>query len=398
MKRVKIAYLLIAFSIFSCVGLSRAESLPDPNDLNSFLTFYYLKPNPNKAPAVLENLISSRYFKSDEFSKNNADYIIAYAFGRIAQLNPAIIEDYKKIFDKSSHKGRELILKIFQVCGNEDIRDLLMSKQDSKKYKREKIVISKILNEGIPIEFNLIANKVANANDLDFLWSEFMITGNEAAVKKIIDVLGWPDITREKLQVYLNKNISSVEEEKISKVLEEIGIKCDIAQKKINTVEDLDMIGANYLRNRPDIEQPSQAFIDFRKIIGLVNDDIYYIGIKGSAAWSLYSNAGQHRKVFEICDAEIPNHADIVKIVLLRISAFGYMTDGDVLVVINRLKQLISVNPEDEWGHFSLGSAYLENKDLQSASNEAKILQVLNTKLASDLVRSIDYAKQSSKE
>ena len=45
---------------------------------------------------------------------------------------------------------------------------------------------------------------VRNCADLDYLWAEFFLTGNTEAIKKIIEVLKWPDRIRSRVNTWLS--------------------------------------------------------------------------------------------------------------------------------------------------------------------------------------------------
>lgn len=389
MKKI-FTVIIISTVIISSVYSEQKSKLQD--ELNAVLSYYYLKPQPDKIPALLKGLISSEFFNNGKASKNNSNYILAYYFGRIAQLEPALIKKYENLFEEASYEGRILLLKIFQLCGNDQVREFLAVKLEDKDYAKEKTDISRVLRTGIPIEFNPLANEIKGPADLDFLWADFMLSGNEKAVEKIISVLDWPDRARLKLDNYLKNSVPSVEKKEIIQILDnEFYVKCDILDSLIITQDDLDIAIALNLQKQ---KIKSQSFQRLNSVLGLSNEDIFYLATKGSSYWSLNSNATQHKKVFEICDAGIEKHSGSAKIALVRISAYGYMADGDVNKAIGRLKQLITLNPQDAWGHFSLGALYVKNKDLENAGLEIKNLEGLNEPLAAELSKEIEALKR----
>ena len=67
------------------------------------------------------------------------------------------------------------------------------------------------------------------------------------------------------------------------------------------------------------------------------------------------------------------------------------MSDNDIETATDRLKQLISLDPANAWAHFSLGSAYVEDKNVDEARREEKLLQPLDPDLALKLNNNIEY-------
>lgn len=381
-------YLFLIVVVFPLVVFGQKEDKLD-KEFGEILTSYYLKPVPGKIPAIMEKFISSEFFISNQAKQNNSEYITAYSLGRIAQLEPSLIKKYEHLFEKTSHEGRIFILKVFQICGNEEVKTFLSDKLKDSKFAKEEDAISAVLKEKMPLELNLLTKEAKNASDLDFLWVEFLVSGDERAVRKIIDVLDWPDKTRQKLDKYLTSSIAASDKENLTGILlKEYGIKCNLPSNQVETKEDLDIIIATNLQKK---QAKSESFQEVKKALNLTSDDILYMATKGSANWALNSNAQQHKKVFEICDNEIPKRSGAAKISLLEISSSGYASSDDIKSAIDRLKQLISLDPANAWAHFALGSAYVEEKNVNDALQQEDMLLPLDTKLASTLSDNIEY-------
>lgn len=388
----KIFFLLFAITIFQGIlPLSAKDNVEV--DFN-VLTYYYLSPQPDKVPIQLEQFITSERFTKDENFRKCGVYNTAYLFGRIAQLEPSLITKYEDLFEKASHEGRSFILKIFQICGNEQVKDFLAAKLKDRNFSKEKEEISKIIKEGIPIGYNPLNKEIKDAGDLDFLWAEFMISGNEEAIQKIIGVLDWQDRFRNKLSDYLKSSTAGSQKEEIINILDkDYSLRCNIPTQTIVGSENLDIFVSSQLQSQKD---RIERFRKVRKAINLTEEDILYMAIKGSASWSLNSNAEQHKKVFEICDAEIAKHTGTAKITLLRIVANGYASNNKPAEAIDRLKQLSLLIPKDRDVRYRLGLAYAESGDMQSAIEELDILKSIDTTLSDKLEREIVYAKLKS--
>jgi hypothetical protein len=392
-KKIFLLFLIFEIIIFQRILPVSAKDNNIEADFN-VLTYYYVNPQPDKVPLELEKFIASERFIKDENFRKYGVYNTAYLFGRVAQLVPALITKYEDIFEKSSHEGRSFILKIFQICGNEQVKDFLTAKLKDKNFSKEKNEISEIIKEGIPIGFNPLDREIKDGSDLDFLWAEFMITGNEKAIQKIIAVLDWQDRFRNKLSDYLKRPIAIPEKEETTDILDkDYNLKCSLSTQEIGSSEDLDIFISSQLQSQED---RIERFRKVRKALNLTEEDILYMAIKGSASWSLNSNAEQHKKVFEICDAEIAKHTGTAKITLLRIAANGYASNNKPAEAIDRLKQLSLLIPKDKDVRYRLGLAYAESGNMQSAIKELDILKNIDISLSNKMEKEITYAKLKS--
>lgn len=104
---------------------------------------------------------------------------MAYSFARIAQLNPDLIKKYTDLFEITTHEGRLFLLKVFQICGNAEVRKFLEDKKGKASFNKEKSEIKAALNKEFPIKLNVLEKPIKDAGDLDFLWCEFFITGRQ---------------------------------------------------------------------------------------------------------------------------------------------------------------------------------------------------------------------------
>ncbi|NQT45852.1 MAG: hypothetical protein HQ593_00040 [Candidatus Omnitrophica bacterium] len=391
MKKTAFIALFLIGVVFVGSPALGAEDVLDGSSTD-FMTYYYLNPEPDKIPSILQDFLSSEFFKSGQAAENNGDYIMAYSLGRIAQLEPSLVKKYEDIFEQAPHKERLFILKIFQVCGNEEVEEFLDTKMADRKFRKEKKKISKILADGIPIDLNVLEKEARDSKEFDFLWAEFMVTGDERAVRKLIDALEWPDRMRAKLNDYLKGPASIKKKQEIVDIFtKEYNIICDISTNEVETKDDLDtfIFGNAIMYKKLD----SKVFKKIDKALKLTDKDVYYMATKGSASWSLTSNAQQHKKVFEICDNEISRQVGSTKIALLRISAYGHMVDNNIKEAIDRLKQLTFLNPKDAAAHFSLGLIYLENGDIENALEEMNILKNIDATLSNKLEKEAVYEK-----
>lgn len=154
-----------------------------------FMTYYYQNPQPRKAGVMLKNLLNSSLFAQSDPNESHRWDASAYFFSRIAQLDPSILDDYVSLFKAGTHEQRYHILKILQVCGDQKVVDFLQTGLKQKTFEKEKEQIEYAIQKGIPIDFNPLARATREGSDLDFLWMEFMATGKDEPVLKVIESL-----------------------------------------------------------------------------------------------------------------------------------------------------------------------------------------------------------------
>lgn len=186
-KTYLIVVLLGALAVACWAGEEERSGFQ--NDFNKFSTYYYLNPEPERVPAMFKKFLESELFTNKQNCDEHCRDLIVYFFARAAQLEPKLLESYKFLFENGTQKQRLFILKILQRCGDQEIRKFFISKLSEARFAKEEKQITRALKQGIPTEFNALTRPVTKVGDLDFLWTEFGITGNEEAVVKIIKSL-----------------------------------------------------------------------------------------------------------------------------------------------------------------------------------------------------------------
>lgn len=274
-------------------------------EVNGPLTNYYRNPDPAKIPGFLEKVAPSDFIKNSE---TEVISMVAYLFARIAQLEPSLVPEYIKIFEQPSqtHEARVFILMILQVCGDEKTAGYLKSKLSDKDFQNERKDIEYALAGPIPVGFNALKNEIKRGVDLDYLWAEFFATGNSVAITQIISVLSWKDVVREKLQNWLYNKHSKAEVRKLERLLvQEMGVEIDFENSLILSRDDLDCIYSNFANNSGGPGQVSKSAVEIRKILGISDEELMPVVVKGAAMWSLIMNSEQHDKVYQICQSEL---------------------------------------------------------------------------------------------
>jgi len=190
---------LIAILLGALIITGLAKEHPGKKEFGRFFTYYYLNPQPDKAPKMLKKFFESERFTNEKICDAHCQDITAYFFARIAQLEPKLIENYKLMFENGTHKQRLFLLKILQLCGNQDLKMFFTSRLDAGRFINQRKQIKQVLEKAIPIDFDALSIPVTEAGDLDFLWVEFRVTGSREAVVKIIKSLDQDSSSAESL-------------------------------------------------------------------------------------------------------------------------------------------------------------------------------------------------------
>lgn len=383
MKRLLI--LLLAAVLVSPLPLKAQDSA----EFTDYLTHYYLSPAPTKAPFFLQQYLESDFFKTRKAFEEGGVLMTAYLFGRIALLDPAVLPEYEKIFDKASHDGRSLLLNIFQIGGNEKTRQFLEARQNDPAFAEEKDLIAKVLASGIPLGNAVLGKKIRDSEGLDLNWAEFMLTGNAEPVSKIIDVLDWPDRARHAIESFLASSESLETKHNLLDLLADFDIASDKAGLGIQTAEDLDVkISAGLMFGRG-----KRSITPLRQLLKMPDADVIHLATKGSAAWALESNAKQHPRVLEIIESEINTRQGASLIRLLQIAGLLETEKGNKALALEYLNKLVAMNPAETLGRHLLASIALEEGRMDDAEREHQALEAYAPGLAEKLEKDMKFKR-----
>lgn len=317
-------YFLLFCSFFISYNLN-AEITTD-EEFNSFFTYYYLNPQPDKIPQALEYFLSSKLFRSSIGTNDHVIEMVSYFFGRVADINPYLIREYEKHYDSEDMSGKLFLITIFAVASDEQNKEFFKERLSTEKDKEMKNLLEKIIDTP-PLGNKRITKGVRNYNDLDFLWMEFFVTGDKEPIIKLIDVLIREDRFRDKLMKWISVKHSKKEIKRLNDLLNnEVGISVSLDRFLINYDFDLDCVFSAYLQNSGSIGKRSKYGIEIRKILDLSEEDIFYMATKGAAMWALQSNAQQHPRVLEYCKQEFERRTDKSKIelaIILELASKG---------------------------------------------------------------------------
>ena len=188
---------------------------------------------------------------------------------------------------------------------------------------------------------------ISTGGDLDRLWGEFLITGNQIAIQKIIDVLEWPDLIRGRLEESLKQRSESqlLTQDSTSALRVQFlnqGIILDTECKSIYSAQDIDcfcvMEGCEISKDRLDTMKLIFPF-------ELSDSDLSYMEVKASAKWSLCSNTMQHEAVLDTCIEDASKRVGKCRLLLLEIISRTYLARDDIERGLNSFDESLTLDP-----------------------------------------------------
>jgi hypothetical protein len=211
-----VALTFVVLQTLPCLG---GQSARDEFNLNEWITYYYLHPQPDRTVEAILFMSAKGYL-----DKETAQSPLAAFFSQLFSQNPQSIELWFSKLEGLPNAQRRLL------CGALWYSD---TPQGLEQLKKEAARVAPLDNADI-VKLttakppSIASLEITAPSVLDMLWASFMATGDERYVIRIISTLPW------------------VEEKNLNRLL-----------------------------------------------------------IAGAARWSLTSNAIQHRKVLEICKAQV---------------------------------------------------------------------------------------------
>ena len=216
MKKIALMLCFVSLvgSAFSQSKMEEALSQEGitPEEVVKVTTYYYLDPQPERLIQIVKVFLNQ-----DEIANSPNHFTpFAHFVATIAQNNPEFITKLKSISQELSLSGQAALGKI--VYGAENFQSPTIAE---------------------------------TAADLDCLWGEFLATGDQEPVKKIISVLGKPETGMNILLVgAANWSLGSnaQQHEKVYEIIQEESVS---ATGKIKEKLDLILKGGSGLQNNP---------------------------------------------------------------------------------------------------------------------------------------------------
>jgi hypothetical protein len=312
---------------------------------DEIFTTYYQSPLPSRAVAALE---AEARADSDLDKEDIA--LRVYFFSTIARRDPSVVRDYKALFDR---QPSSLVLSVLGQTSDEATRQFLASRLKDDRFRALRRQMRDIAESetGAPIAPLVAPGR--RAHDLDLSWAEFFVTGDTAPVERIIAVVDWPDVVRERIERGLRQPAivrflgaglhQRLRPSVPARVIRRLGIAVDWQRRVVQTQEDVDWLCLAPLF----FDQPSPAW---RLISTYLSEEQRRIaGIRGAAIWSVGANAIDHVRVLETCESRLATRSGPARLTLLEICAVARLSredQGEAAAWAREYLELSPGNPE----------------------------------------------------
>jgi hypothetical protein len=315
-------------------------------ELQRLTNSYHKIGSPKKAEEAINWIIDTQYYKN--FFQPDGIDLPAYFFGRLTLIESDLLRVYESLFQNSSSSAKIWILSILSISGDEQTKKFLERCLIDNSYKPIFESISNAIHHLEDLEpLDFLSREIKSGADLDLLWVEYSITGNEEPINRIITVLDWPDIVREKMESWLrsvyaqtkdNGHLNFEEEFK-----SEYGFRLDLSLHKILNLEDIDcLIGMN------DLVTSAEKFEAFQEIcpIDITFSEKNYIATKMSAKWSLGDFSREDETVRNICYHASRAGSNERRFALLEIIAHSHAFQMEYEESSDALMNCLELDPE----------------------------------------------------
>jgi hypothetical protein len=308
---------------------------------DEIFTTYYQSPSVSRAVAALEAeaRADSKLDKEDRALR-------VYFFSTIARQDPSIVRDYEALFDR---QPSGLVLSVLGQVSDEATRQFVASRLADDRFRALRRQMRDIAEGETGAAIAPLVAPGLRAHDLDLSWAEFFVKGNTAPVERIIAVLDWPDVVRERIERGLRQPTivrflgaglrQSWRPSVPSRVIRRLGIAVDWRRRVVETPDDLD-----WLCLAPVFfDQPSPAW---RLISPYLSEEQRGIAsIRGAAIWSLGANAIEHVLVLETCESRLATRNGPTRLTLLEICAVARLSRGDQREAAAWARECLELSP-----------------------------------------------------
>jgi len=313
---------------------------------DEIFTTDYRSPSPARAVAALEAQARADPGWLDRGQRT----LEIYFFSVIARRYPPILRDYEALFDRQPSR---YVLDVLAETDDEGTRRFIATRLTDDRFRALHHEMRSVVKGSAGPRLDPLGHPARDALDLDLLWAEFLVTGETTSVERIIDVLEWPDIVRERVESslrlpksvrfvgmflpWLGRSRLSVSDG----VVRFLGIRVDDQRRVVETPEDLDC------RFWAPSGSPSE------RAWGLVSPLLSKrqrekAATKAAARWSLGANAVQHEPVLQACEAASATRDGRAQLALLEISAYARLSRGDRSEAASWATRYLELSPNND--------------------------------------------------
>ncbi len=177
--------LLFAIALM-CSSVSGAtESFSDANDLGSWITYYYSKPEPRRVADAIHAASSHGFMKNGQ----KAPPFIGFIAGVVSK-NPSMAQSLAERLTSLPEVDQTVLILGVWYSAYPEAKPLL--ERLTKSMPKHKEMIDHLLANDRPSLLELPLEQGSWV--LDALWGYFMATGDHAPVARIISALPWVNV------------------------------------------------------------------------------------------------------------------------------------------------------------------------------------------------------------
>jgi hypothetical protein len=306
---------------------------------------YYQSPTPARAVATLEveaprdsGLLNKRWRTLE-----------IYFFSTIAREYPPIVSEYEALFDRQPSR---LVLDVLAQAGDAGTLRFIDARLGDERFRALHHQMRELVKGWPTKRIDPLATPARTALDLDLLWAEFLVTGRTTSVERIIDVLEWPDLLRQRVEFSLRLpglvrsiggSLPWLGRSRLSLstgVVRRLGIEVDRQRRVVETPEDLD---TRFLTADGSFDGEAWSLIS----PSLSKKERENVATKAAARWSLGANAIEHPRVVETCEAGSATRGGRARLALLEIVANARLSRGDLVQASAWARRYLELSPGD---------------------------------------------------
>ncbi len=154
------------------------------NDFTKWMTYYYLKPEPSKLPAVIKHYASSSLYNK----VSSRLPVVAFFAAILKDNNPLLEEVYQSISNTSPDSLQTVFLRTMWLLNSSRSKEIIAEFSPSWESDENKKQIKNINETPAP---NLLIDPIVDTSQLDMLWSIFVATGDSKPIERIISTLNF---------------------------------------------------------------------------------------------------------------------------------------------------------------------------------------------------------------
>ena len=177
--------LVLACAFVCFPALASEESFSDANALARWITYYYSKPEPQRVPEAIRAASSQGFMKNGQ----KAPPFIGFIAG-VMSKNPSMAQSLAEQLTSLPEVDQPVLILGVWYSAYPDAKPLL--EQLKKSMPKHTEMINHLLANGRPGLLDLPLEQGPWV--LDALWGNFMATGDDAPVARIISALPWVNV------------------------------------------------------------------------------------------------------------------------------------------------------------------------------------------------------------